>query len=230
MRKLLSLLLVILNFSLFAQVEMKYNANEENLPRWAQLMYAEDPDPGEVIETYRNYYKKNKLVKNKHTQYYKRWMRNLSRITQPIKNKLTSKSSNQWECVGPWDFDKDAASRSYAPGAAHIYTVEQSVSNPNVLYAGSATAGAWKTIDKGVNWELLTKDIHLGRVYAIEIDFVDENIAYISGNEGVYKTTDGGLNWNLIGDTSFANYTGNHKDILARANAWQQKLETQNYY
>ena len=34
----------------------------------------------------------------------------------------TSKSSNQWECVGPWDFDKDAASRSYAPGAAHVYT------------------------------------------------------------------------------------------------------------
>ena len=92
--------------------------------------------------------------------------------------------------MGPWDFDKDAASRSYAPGAAHIYTVEQSISNPNVLYAGSATAGAWKTIDKGANWELLTKDIHLGGVYAIEIDFSDEDIAYISGNGGIYKTID----------------------------------------
>ena len=213
MRKILSFLLIILNFSLFAQVEMKYNANSENLPYWVQLMYAENPDAGEIISAYRAYYKNNKLVKNKHTQYYKRWVRNLSRITKPIKNKPTSKSSNQWECVGPWDFDKDAASRSYAPGAAHIYTVEQSISNPNVLYAGSATAGAWKTIDKGANWELLTKDIHLGGVYAVEIDLTDEDIAYISGNGGVYKTIDGGINWNFIGDTSFTNYTHSVKDI-----------------
>ena len=115
MKKIFSLFLIIAHFSLFAQVEMKYNASSENLPHWAQLMYAENPDAGEVIETYRNYYKNNKLAKNKHTQYYKRWVRNLSRTTQPIQNRPTSKSSNQWECVGPWDFDKDAASRSYAP-------------------------------------------------------------------------------------------------------------------
>ena len=218
MRKILLFILIIFNLSVFAQVEMKYNANSENLPHWVQLMYAENPNPGEIIAAYRDYYKNNKLVKNKHTQYYKRWVRNLSRISHPIENKPTSKSSNQWECVGPWDFDKDAASRSYAPGAAHVYTVEQSISNPNVLYAGSATAGAWKTIDKGANWELLTKDIHLGGVYAIEIDFVDEDIAYISGNGGVYKTIDGGINWNIIGDTSFTNYTHSVKDIKLKPN------------
>jgi len=218
MRKTLLFLLIISNLSLFAQVEMKYNANAEHLPHWVQLMYAENPDAGEIISAYRNYYKNNKLVKNKHTQYYKRWIRNLSRISHPITNKPTSKSSNQWECLGPWDFDKDAASRSYAPGAAHVYTVEQSISNPNVLYAGSATAGAWKTTDKGANWELLTKDIYLGGVYAIEIDFADEDIAYISGNGGVYKTIDGGINWNIIGDTSFTNYTHSVKDIKLKPN------------
>ena len=37
-------------------------------------MYAENPDEGAVIEAYRSYYKSHKLVKNKHTQYYKRWV------------------------------------------------------------------------------------------------------------------------------------------------------------
>ena len=36
---------------------------------------------------------------------------------------------SDWECIGPWDWDHDAAGRSYAPGSAHVYTVEQSISN-----------------------------------------------------------------------------------------------------
>ena len=181
MKKILFLLFITFQFSVFSQVEMKYNANSENLPEWVQLMYADNPDEGEVINAYTDYYKKNELVKNKHTQYYKRWVRNLSRTTTLLQTQTNSKSSSQWECVGPWDFDKDAASRSYAPGAAHVYTVEQSVSNPNVLYAGSATAGAWKTINKGANWNLITRDLALNGVYAIEIDFTDPEIIYISG-------------------------------------------------
>ena len=55
--------------------------------------------------------------------------------------------TSAWTCIGPYDFDIDAASRSYAPGAAHVYTVEQSVSNTSVMYAGTATAGLWKSID-----------------------------------------------------------------------------------
>ena len=124
-----------------------------------------------------------------------------------------SKSNNQWQCVGPWDFDKDAASRSYAPGSAHIYTIEQSISSPNILYAGSATAGAWKTIDKGDNWDLITKNLSLNGVYAIEIDFTNPDIIYISGNNGIYKSYDGGINWIIIGDASFTNLSHSIKDI-----------------
>ena len=203
MKKVLFLLFITFQLSVFSQVEMKYTTSSENLPNWSQLMYTENPDAGEVIEAYTNYYKKNKLVKNKHTQYYKRWLRGISRFSDAKPNTTSSKSSNQWECIGPWDFDKEAASRSYAPGAAHVYTVEQAVSNPNILYAGSATAGAWKTIDKGANWNLITADLALNGVYAIEIDFTNPEIIYISGNGGIYKSNDGGGNWTIIGDASF---------------------------
>ncbi|MBT6808916.1 MAG: hypothetical protein HOA52_05460, partial [Flavobacteriales bacterium] len=213
MMKLLFLLFITFKFSVVAQVEMKYNANAENLPHWAQLMYAENPDEGEVINAYTDYYKKNELVKNKHTQYYKRWLRGISRFSNAKPTLKTSKSSNQWECVGPWDFDKDAASRSYAPGAAHVYTIEQAASNPNVLYAGSATAGAWKTIDKGDNWNLITQDLFLNGVYAIEIDFTNPEIIYISGNGGIYKSYDGGVNWTVIGNATFTALSHSTKDI-----------------
>ena len=75
----------------------------------------------QIIEAYNKYHKNHELIKNKHSQYYKRWLRNLSRNTPPPLEKKKSKSSNEWKSVGPWDFDKDAASRSYAPGAAHLY-------------------------------------------------------------------------------------------------------------
>ena len=192
---------------------MKYNAKSENLPNWAELMYSENPDEGEVIKLYREYYKTNEFVKNKHTQYYKRWIRNISRYTNSKLESSSSESSNQWQCVGPWDFDQHAASRSYAPGAAHVYTVEQSVNNSNVLYAGTATAGAWKTTDKGMNWSLITKNLELNGVYAIEVDFTDFNTIYISGNGGIYKSTDGGNNWDVIGDSNFVSLDHSVKDI-----------------
>ena len=187
----------------YAQIETNYNSNNKNVPMWAKLMYSQNPDQGEVIKLYEEFYKTNKFIKNKHTQYYKRWIRNISRSSDEKIQVNNSEKSNQWQCVGPWDFDKDAASRSYAPGAAHIYTVEQAINNNNVLYAGSATAGAWKTMNKGLNWELITKELDIGTVYSIEIDFLDYNTVYISGNGGIYKSTDGGLNWNLIGDQNF---------------------------
>ena len=213
MKKILLLISITSCYTLCSQVEMKYEANSKILPKWVQLMYAENPDEGVVINAYTEYYKKNKLIKNKHTQYYKRWLRSISRFSNATPSLQTSKSSNQWECIGPWDFDKDAASRSYAPGAAHVYTVEQSISNPNILYAGSATAGAWKTIDKGNNWDLITQDLFLNGVYAIEIDFTNPEIIYISGNGGIYKSYDGGVNWTVIGDASFTSLSHSIKDM-----------------
>ncbi|MBT4479050.1 MAG: PKD domain-containing protein [Flavobacteriales bacterium] len=213
MKYLFFIFLLSLSATVYSQTEMKYNAKSENLSNWAELMYSESPDEGEVIKLYREYYKTNEFVKNKHTQYYKRWIRNISRYTNSKVESSSSESSNQWQCVGPWDFDQHAASRSYAPGAAHVYTVEQSLSNSNVLYAGTATAGAWKTTDKGMNWSLITKNLELNSVYAIEIDFTDFNTIYISGNGVVYKSVDGGNNWNIIGDANFVSLNHSIKDI-----------------
>ena len=108
------LILFCFNYSLFSQVEMRYDQNATHLPYWVKLMYEKNINEGLVISEYNKFYKKNKFEKNKFTQYYKRWLRNISRSSNAKPNTITSKSANQWQCIGPWDFDKDAESRSYA--------------------------------------------------------------------------------------------------------------------
>ena len=197
----------------FSQFEYSYDSQKQDLPEWINLMYNQKDDPGAIIKSYDQFYSKNQFLKNKHTQYYKRWMRSLSREIFSTNKTYKSSSSNQWECIGPWDFDIEAESRSYAPGAAHLYSIEQSKSNPNVLYAGSATAGAWRSSDKGNNWNLITSSISLSSVYSIEIDFVNDNIIYISGNGSIYKSIDAGINWNITGSNNFTSLSHFIKDI-----------------
>ena len=79
--RLLLFLFFILSFSILSfsqQFEEKY-AIGLNTPEWVSLMYAEDPDIGEVVKAFKDYYSIYPFEKNKHTQYYKRWIRNISR-------------------------------------------------------------------------------------------------------------------------------------------------------
>ena len=79
MKKTLLTLSLLLSCSIFAQLEMRYSNNTDETPAWIQLMYEETPDAGKVTEAYTTFYKTRPFVKNKHTQYYKRWKRSLSR-------------------------------------------------------------------------------------------------------------------------------------------------------
>lgn len=235
-RFILIFLLILTGQTILAQVEKPYTPNNEQLPEWVQKMYQEKADVGEVLRLKEAYYLSHPFVKNAHTQYFKRWIRFLQKNGDD--NRLTPEerlakqenevaylrfaervnkgrgASSAWSCIGPMDFDKGAAAMSYAPGAAHVYTTEQSISNPNILYAGSAEAGLWKSVDKGLNWSPLTYNMPIFTVYAIEIDYTDANIIYFSANGKLYKSTDGGTTINQIGDAVFNSYNQDIKDII----------------
>ncbi len=232
MRLIILVLTFILPFSFFAQLEKKYAIQSNPLPHWVQMMYADSSDIGDVIQAYEAYYASNEFVKNGHTQYYKRWLRTIKRDVnglesntsswkeaQALNNNYLQRLANRnptspWTCIGPFDFDKGATDRSYAAGAAHVYTVEQAQSNPNTIYAGTATAGLWKSVDKGLNWISLTEDMMLNRVFAIEIDHTNENVVYFEGAGILYKTTDGGNNWSAIGDAIYQSEGHGLNDIV----------------
>ena len=54
------------------------------LTQCAQLMYAPNPDPGAVAAAYEAYYTAHPVEKNAHTQFYKRWKRELGHALLPI--------------------------------------------------------------------------------------------------------------------------------------------------
>lgn len=208
-----------------SQQELPYgNPDQADLPDWARLMYMEHPNPDHVIAAYQSEYKSKPFIKNQHTQFYKRWKRNLSRGLGPKQNakaylkaaaelKNHSRASSTWTSIGPFDWDHTAASRSNTPGAAHIYTVEQSVFNTDILYAGGATCGIWKSVNHGLSWFPTTDHLLANEVQTLEISFSDPNIVYAGMMEGIWKTMDGGNSWLMTGDSLFNTVSYAVKDI-----------------
>jgi photosystem II stability/assembly factor-like uncharacterized protein/PKD repeat protein len=212
-----------------AQGEYRYSAPEKDLSQWTQLIYAEHPDTGAVISAYEKYYETHAFEKNTHTQYYKRWIRGIARqqstdgrtaadqryLAQRNEEKNALRSTTtSWVSVGPWDWDHDAVDRSYAPGAAHVYVVEQSQSNPDILYAGTATTGIWKTVDHGLNWSPVTFDMLVNGLTTLEINHSNPDVVYGEMLSSIYKTTDGGSIWIPTGNSAFQNLSLNTADIV----------------
>ncbi len=54
-----------------------------DLPEWVRAMYAPDADPEAVQAAYDAYYATHPFVKNNHTQYFKRWKRELGHDLEP---------------------------------------------------------------------------------------------------------------------------------------------------
>lgn len=227
MRLALSLLFALMLFSAQGQLEKRYgDSADTSLPEWVQLMYADSPDAGQVIRAYNKYYSDRPFVKNKHTQYYKRWLRSISReipkrpktdqdYLSKSDNLKQKSSSNPWMPIGPIDWDHEASGLSYAPGSAHVYTVERAPSNTDIMYAGTATAGIWKSLDRGQNWFPLTDQLLYNGLTALEINPTNPDIVYVEMFGSIYKSLDGGSTWNPTGDASFQGISMDVKDIVA---------------
>ena len=223
------LLSILISFQLIGQ-------STEGYPDWVVAMYKPNADIAIVLDLYDKHYLEHPFEKNQHTQYLKRWIRNISRdITGQYNNNLNQRqrdqirinldqyanktrstrrqSGNSWTGIGPFDWDHEAASKSYAPGAAHMYTIEQASSDPDILYAGAATGGLWKSTDHGQNWEGLTLDLMENRVYALDIHPSNPSIVFADLLDNIYRTTDGGSNWQTTGDAGFQALTMDVLDL-----------------
>lgn len=215
MKQLLFGLILSLPLISFSQ-ESAYRAQASD-PEWIQLMYQDSPNLFELRDLYEAYYATHSFIKNRHTQYYKRLLKenwiwtdtqgNIVPKAQRIESIPAVKSpTSPWQEVGPWDYDHEQAMafQVQSPGAAHVYTVEQSPVNPDLVFAGTATAGLWKSVDKGMNWTLMTADLDVNDVYSIALDPINANIAWFGESNGqIWKTTDGGASWAIVGDAAF---------------------------
>ncbi|WP_421978912.1 WD40/YVTN/BNR-like repeat-containing protein [Roseivirga seohaensis] len=110
------------------------------------------------------------------------------------------------------DLFKDMKARSIGPAAmsGRITAIDVVESNPEIIYAGAASGGLWRSTGGGLNWEPLFDDEAVLGIGAISIYQKNPDIIWVgtgegnprnsvSGGYGVYRSIDGGETWDLMG-------------------------------
>lgn len=107
-------------------------------------------------------------------------------------------SEPSWDFAGPVNIGGRTSDLEYDPN------------NPNIIYAGAATGGVFKSTDGGISFFSVFDDLAVLPIGDIAVDPVNSNIVYAGTGEangghnnfaggGIYKSTNGGTSWELKG-------------------------------
>ena len=107
---------------------------------------------------------------------------------------------------------KNWTPRNIGPSSTsgRITTIDAVISNPNIIYVGSASGGVWKTTSGGMNWTPVFDEQPTQNIGAIAIQQSNPSIIWVGtgeGNprnsinlgEGIYKSLDAGKTWKKMG-------------------------------
>lgn len=112
--------------------------------------------------------------------------------------------NSSWASTIPWQLE--------GPGniGGRFNCLAVDPTNSNIMYAGAANGGVWKTVDNGVTWLPMTDALPYQAIGAIAINPNDSSEIWIgtgdvnisgtmyAGN-GVYKSNDAGVTWTYLG-------------------------------
>ncbi|HEY6626068.1 MAG TPA: T9SS type A sorting domain-containing protein, partial [Ignavibacteriaceae bacterium] len=107
-------------------------------------------------------------------------------------------NSVAWEFIGPLNV------------GGRVVDIEFNPSNPNIVYAGFATGGVFKSTDMGNSWLPVFDSLAVLTVGDIAIDPQNPDVVYIGTGEangghnnfpggGVFKSTNAGTTWQFLG-------------------------------
>ncbi len=190
------------------------------LPPWAEEMYHAEANAWEVDRLYRDWYRTHAFEKNYHTQYYKRWIRSVQgRIDKngfvlPIdiaevnrintEYSLKSDDNNHptmvnpfWSVVGP--FMSIDGGGNPAHEQTNVYSFDQCLASPNVLYCGTEPGEVYKSVNTGISWQCVSLNETFGSgVGAVEVDPTDPNIVFAGSSTYIKRSISGGTTWNIV--------------------------------
>ncbi|MHC1707896.1 MAG: PKD domain-containing protein [Bacteroidales bacterium] len=242
-KSLLSLAIMLLIFNSFSQNMYRPSEAEISmLPDWAREMYSSDPNVWRVDSLYLAYYATNPFVKSYHTQYYKRWHRNIDSwvneqgfIRKPgddarkaMDNEYLQMISGkgkagQWSLVGP--VQAKNANGANVGSQTNVYTIDRCDANPSVLYCGTEPGEVYKSTDHGMNWGNASMGYDMGGgVTALEADPFNTEIVFAGSNNKLMKSIDGAATWNTViqltdlGVNEILINPGNTQVVLAATN------------
>lgn len=107
-------------------------------------------------------------------------------------------NSVAWEFIGPLNV------------GGRVVDIEFNPSDPNIVYAGFATGGVFKSTDMGNNWFPIFDSLAVLTVGDIAIDPQNPDVVYVGTGEangghnnfpggGVFKSINAGLTWQFLG-------------------------------
>lgn len=94
--------------------------------------------------------------------------------------------------------------------SGRITAIDVVTKNPDIIYAGSASGGLWKSTSAGVNWEPIFKQEATASIGAVAIQQSNPSVVWVgtgegnprnsvNGGYGIYKSLDGGKTWKSMG-------------------------------
>jgi len=163
----------------------------------------------------RHNFTSHKLLKLKHgpaDEFFRQRMDpngNLS-IEAYIKGLKEAKSKNSLNARSITGFDDEWTVQGPGNLGGRINTIAVNPDNENIIYTGFSLGGAFKTIDKGENWEPIFDNQLFSAIGDITIDPNDSNTIYLgtgdpnigafpSVGDGLYRSEDAGETWTNIG-------------------------------
>ncbi len=112
----------------------------------------------------------------------------------------------------PMKLLKNYSFRSIGPAgmSGRITAIQVAPHNKQIIYAGSASGGMWKSNNGGQSWEVIFNNEAVSSVGAIGLDPQNPDVLYVGTGEGnprnsltsgagLYKSIDGGKHWILMG-------------------------------
>ncbi|MEM0941547.1 MAG: hypothetical protein AAGI25_17435 [Bacteroidota bacterium] len=107
---------------------------------------------------------------------------------------------------------KNMKPRNIGPAgmSGRITAIDVVTDEPDVMYAGAASGGVWKSNSGGIDWNPIFNDQTTASVGAIAIQQSNPSVVWVgtgegnprnslNGGDGVYKTLDGGKTWKKMG-------------------------------
>lgn len=198
-------------------------ASGESLPEWAQEMYADHPNVWKVEEGYRLWRRTHPKDKTTFTQYYKKWRRAAQPYTnadgwiqQPsaeaneafqqrleqLKNTsgMAGDRSSTWTSIGPFEtFNTNTGPNPLAKSEqANIYCIDQSLSNPDVIYCGTEGSEVFKSTNRGLNWSCVSTDYEISSPTALEVHPFNPDTVFLGEANHIRKSTNGGISWDIV--------------------------------
>lgn len=110
------------------------------------------------------------------------------------------------------DILKDMKPRNIGPGgmSGRVTAIDVNLSNPDVMYVGTASGGLWKSTSGGIKWKPVFDDQPTASIGALAIQQSNPSVIWVgtgegnprnslNGGFGVYKSLDGGKSWKSMG-------------------------------